>query len=586
MNTTAVLAEFVAVGALGVLLSLFLFSNALPPTLVQTDPSGALFVFFVIVVSYVIGFLSNVLAEYIFGPFYKAIEGRWKRKHGSGAIVMDSIRYELYASAPSQVIQRMEHHRTLLRLSRSIALLSLVFLALSLIQKEWLLSLFLCLLMTASTLAFGRRVIWFSKTCYYSWVSLRQAQRGTQKRNGADVPNQPQLERFSTIQQPALRVVTFAGGTGFRAINIALSGYKYELTRVVPVWDNGGSSKQLRRHLNVMPIGDVRHALMTMAHGEGRVGGVVKLFNARLPEDGGDQELRAEFLRFTRGSHPIVEAIEPSLREVIVNYLQNCEARIPEQMSLNYGSIGNFVLVGAYFAHGENMNTAIYVFRQLCGIRGNVLPVSLRNDLHIGVQLEDGAVVKGQDKVTNLNRSVQRSRMRDVFFVDSLDNTTIHDRQSLPANPLLVETMRSANIVVFGPGSFFTSVLPHLMVEGVADELAALDVPKVLIGNMLEHVEGYNYTAVELAQIFLETCRKNSSTEREPLKYLTHVLINNPSSKARQGVYGTRFLQVGAGLEALTDLGINFELRDYEDPWNRGFHDAQLISSMLPLLTL
>lgn len=585
MNTTAVLAEFVVVGAVGLLIVHLLFPNISSALLPQLGTSDAIVLLMVIAVSYIIGFLVNVLAEFALNQGYRLVESRWKRKQGSGAVAMDAIRYYLYASAPDQVIHRMEYHRALLRLSRSLTLLSTILIVPALVQRDWYMFGCLTLLALSSLLAFYRRVIWFSKTCYLSWLSLRHSEKEDSRKDVYVKSTISETQAAGHLEStPPLRLITFAGGTGFRDINIALAGSRYEIVRVVPVWDNGGSSKQLRRSLQVMPIGDIRHALMTMAHGEERVSSVVKLFNARLPEDGNDVELRRELSRFTGGSHPMIENVDPNLREVIVNYLRTFEDKLPEGLDLRYGSIGNFVLVGAYLSHGENINTAIYVFRQLCSIKGGVYPVSLRNDLHVGVELENGKVVTGQERVTNLDRTEHRSRIMNTFFTNNLNDSKPADPLKVSANPLVLESMRSADVVIFGPGSFFTSVLPHIMIEGVADELASLDVPKVLIGNMLEHVEGYDYTSVELAKLFLTTCNNAASVERAPNKYLTHFLINDPSNTARQSLLGTRYLQIGERLDKLVDSRIQCLQKDYEDFWRRGFHNASMVASFLPRL--
>ena len=583
MNTTELMAEFVIIGVLALILSFNLFPEilgAISPHISQLDTIAAIIF---LVVSYVIGFLVNVLAEAIFSPIYLHIETLWKRAQGSGALVMDSIRYSLYANAQPQVIQRLEYHRALLRLSRSIAFVAGFFLIASIFLMKFYISVGLALLFGSSLLAFYRRIIWFSKTCYSSWLSLCQTNNSSSEPSKRFSPLNTNTVSSSILgkQDKDIRIVTFAGGTGFRQINIALAESGYEITRIVPVWDNGGSSKQLRKALSVMPIGDIRHALMTMAHGEGRVGSVVKLFNSRLAESGTDKELRDELSRLTNGEHSLVQTIEPSLRDVIINYLRVFYQHLPDKTDLSYGSIGNFVLVGAYLSHGNNINTAIYVFRQLCSIQGNVMPVSTRNDLHIGVKLENEEVVVGQERVTNLDRTAHRSRMKRAFFTDCLEKKTPTDKLSVLVNPLVLESMTRANLIVFGPGSFFTSIVPHLMVDGVVDHLADINTSKILIGNMLEHVEGYGYTVTELVKLFLETCVAYAAVERAPTKYLTHVLINDSDQHTDKVIHGTRYLQVGSSLVDLTDKGIQCLRADYEDPWRSGFHDAKLVASVL-----
>ena len=107
------------------------------------------------------------------------------------------------------------------------------------------------------------------------------------------------------------RIVMFGGGSGSRDITMALCRQRYEVTRVVPAWDSGGSSRALRAALGILAMGDIRQALMTMAHGEGRVSSVVRFFNARLSETSSQPDLLAEFDFYVSGAHPLLATMEP-----------------------------------------------------------------------------------------------------------------------------------------------------------------------------------------------------------------------------------------------------------------------------------
>jgi hypothetical protein len=88
------------------------------------------------------------------------------------------------------------------------------------------------------------------------------------------------------------RIVLFSGGSACRSINVALCRSGADVIRVVPAWDSGGSSKVIRERLAILSVGDIRQALMTMAHGEGCAGDVVKICNARLSANLGLEDAR------------------------------------------------------------------------------------------------------------------------------------------------------------------------------------------------------------------------------------------------------------------------------------------------------
>src|SRR6266566_3708018 len=98
------------------------------------------------------------------------------------------------------------------------------------------------------------------------------------------------------------RVVLFSGGSACRDINLALCRHA-ALTRVVPAWDSGGSSRVIRATLGILSIGDIRQALMTMAQGENSAGDVVKLCNTRLSDTASTTALRTEFELYADGEH-------------------------------------------------------------------------------------------------------------------------------------------------------------------------------------------------------------------------------------------------------------------------------------------
>jgi uncharacterized cofD-like protein len=276
-----------------------------------------------------------------------------------------------------------------------------------------------------------------------------------------------------------------------------------------------------------------------------------------------------------------MNGIDPSLKYIILNYLCQFQKKIGESMNLQNGSLGNFVLLGAYFAHNNDMNAAIYVFRQLCSIHGNVWPVSLLTDVHVGAYLEDGKCICGQERVTNLDRHQHRAKIWNIFFskkadIDRAPNTPI----KIDVNPIVIEALKTANIIVFGPGSFYTSILPHLMIEGIVDAIASQNVPKILIGNMRECNETYNRNLGELVDEFLSVANKNANAVRAPHKYLTHILVNDSNRLNSNPRKDWKYLPVG-NIERSVEKKISLIIDDFEDPWRRGYHKPDHVANII-----
>ncbi len=372
------------------------------------------------------------------------------------------------------------------------------------------------------------------------------------------------------VQRP-MRLVLFSGGTACRSINIALCKHLADLTRIVPAWDSGGSSKVLRETFAMLPVGDVRQALMTMAHGEGRAGDVVKICNARLSDHLGADEIRAEFEHYASGAHPLLQRMEPDLHSIILNYINLFKARLPVAFDLRNGSIGNFILTGAYFAHGQDIDAAILAFRELCSIEGNVWPASRQNDVHLQAALRNGKQLARQHLITRLVGDDAQAGIADIkLYREDVEGPVEADRAAL-------EAVAQADAIFFGPGSFFTSILPHLHVEGLGQALARNQhVPRIFIGNILDCAETRGARLKDLVERFDRTGRERLGLDGA---FLTHVLSNRELFPFEKTVGKFRYLPLGDLDRYCDDAGITHISGDFEDAWTRGQHDGEAIAT-------
>lgn len=377
------------------------------------------------------------------------------------------------------------------------------------------------------------------------------------------------------MAQPQPHIVLFSGGTAARAMNIALSRRPVRLTRVVPAWDSGGSSKELRETFAMLPVGDVRQALMTMAHGEGRAGEVVKVCNARLSDGAPAADLKREFDYFADGEHPLLHSMSAEMRAAILNYLGLFRDRMPAGFDLRNGSIGNFILTGAFFANGCNINRAVAVFRRLCGIVGNVWPASTLDDIQLRARLKDGRAIDRQDRITRLSEADGAVGIADIEIYRSGEDGKVE------ANDAVLMAVAEADLIVFGPGSFYTSILPHLHVDGVAEALASnARAPKVFVGNILECAETRGATFAEEVRAFNRTYAERGGQGDG----LTHVLSNRELYPFAKTVGRFRYLAPGDLEETNRAAHIDGIVGDFEDAWVRGQHDGEAVASaLLPL---
>ena len=370
----------------------------------------------------------------------------------------------------------------------------------------------------------------------------------------------------------APRIVLFSGGTAARSINIALSRRGADLTRIVPAWDSGGSSKVLRETFGMLPVGDVRQALMTMAFGEGRTGDAVKIFNTRLSSAPGNGEARLEFDYFVCGEHPLLRRLAPDMRAAILKYLNIFADAVPGDFDFGNGSIGNFILTGAFLAHRRDINTAIAEFRGLDRIRGRVWPGSVDSDIELAALLRDGRQVLGQHRVTGLDDEMSG------IGIDRVDlRVTAGGRPQ--ANGEVFGPVAEADLIVFGPGSFFTSIMPHFLVDGLAEAITQnRRAPRVFIGNILECAETRGRSLSELVETFLASWRRDGGERR---RGLTHLISNRDLFPFAKSVGKFRYLREGPLGDICRVERLTWISGEFEDAWMRGQHDGEEVAAAL-----
>lgn len=240
------------------------------------------------------------------------------------------------------------------------------------------------------------------------------------------------LETNKNAGSRGLRVVAIGGGTGLSTILKGLKRYTVQagepvpvgahvadLTAVVTVSDDGGSSGRLRRELNILPPGDVRNCLVAVAADENLIS---KLFQHRFSSSGG----------------------------------------------LEGHSFGNLFLAALTATTGD-FAVAVKKASEILATRGHILPATTAN-VQLEAEMDDGSRVVGETKITASEKRIVELRM-------------------VPENsrplPQTLEAIAGADVITIGPGSLFTSLIPNLLVHGVAEAVAASPATKIFICNLM-----------------------------------------------------------------------------------------------------
>lgn len=311
--------------------------------------------------------------------------------------------------------------------------------------------------------------------------------------------NQNQLYRGPSGKGP--KIAAIGGGTGLSTMLRGLKRHTNNLTAIVTVADDGGGSGVLRQELGMLPPGDVRNCLEALANVEPLMGELLHY-------------------RFTEGS-------------------------------LKGQSFGNLFLAALNGISGGSFDQAVSRMSQVLAITGRVIPVTTSN-VQLEAEFENGAKILGESK---------------IFYCKKREDCRIHQVRLLPEHPpaleATLEAIREADMILLGPGSLYTSIIPNLLVDGVAQAIAGSSALKVYIANVMTQegeTEGYT-NADHIRAIFQHSlpelfhlCLVNSSVippevlERyaqegaEPLRYdkakcaeLGVELVSRPVSMVRDG---------------------------------------------------
>lgn len=237
-----------------------------------------------------------------------------------------------------------------------------------------------------------------------------------------------------TPQEP--RVVAIGGGTGMFAVLTGLRHFTSNITAVATMSDSGGSSGRLRDEFGYLPPGDVRRCLLALASWD---------------ED--SLLLRQLFeYRFDRG------------------------------LGLNGHSFGNLLLTALTDILGGE-EQAIDEAGRLLRIRGRVLPVTL-TDTTLCARLDNGHVIHGETDI-DVRKDYHDAVISDVW----LDPPAV-------GNPDVLAALNRADLVVLGPGDLYTSIIPNLLVEDVAEAIRTSRAKCVYVCNvMTKHGETDNFAA-------------------------------------------------------------------------------------------
>lgn len=311
------------------------------------------------------------------------------------------------------------------------------------------------------------------------------------------------------------RIAIIGGGTGLPVLLRGLKQFPVEITAIVTVADDGGSSGRLRDDLHIPPPGDIRNVLAALSD------------------------------------------VEP----LIVEMFQH---RFKTSNELSGHSLGNLILAAMTSITGDFVH-AIQEMSKVLNVHGKVLPAA-NTSVVLNAEMEDGTIISGESKIPYSSKKIKR-----VFL-------TPDDIQPLPET---IQAIRQADLIIIGPGSLYTSILPNLLVPKLGREVCCSSANKVYICNLMTQAgETYGFTASDHIKAIYD---------HMDCAFIDTILVNNEEvPKDVQLRYNQEFAEpVEYDLPHLFELGLKVVHADIAELRNGALrHDPKKVAEILYNLLL
>jgi uncharacterized cofD-like protein len=220
------------------------------------------------------------------------------------------------------------------------------------------------------------------------------------------------------------KVVVIGGGTGLATLLKGIKQYTNNIAAIVTVGDDGGSSGRLRQEFGVLPPGDIRNCITALAD---------------------EEKLVTELFRYRFGA-----------------------GQVGANSGLEGHSFGNLFLAAICAITGGDMVQAVKVAARILNSRGQVIPSTLTS-INLVAQMKDGQIIKGESHIAAAQGQIEKLKIEPEAH----------------ATPEAIAAISEADLIIIGPGSLYTSVIPNLLVEGIGGAILASHASKVYVCNIM-----------------------------------------------------------------------------------------------------
>lgn len=216
-----------------------------------------------------------------------------------------------------------------------------------------------------------------------------------------------------------IKIAIIGGGTGLAVLSRGLKKYPVDISAIVSVADDGGSTGIIRDQIDMPAPGDIRNVMSALSEVESKL---EHLFTYRFKKD-----------------------------------------------EISGHSLGNLMLAAMYDISGD-FATAVSELSKILNVKGTVIP-STNVSPKLAARMADDSIIIGESYIPKVKKEI-----REMYLIPT----------NIDATPAAVEAILEADIIVLGPGSLYTSIIPNLLPKGIAEAIAESEGIKVYVSNLLE----------------------------------------------------------------------------------------------------
>lgn len=309
------------------------------------------------------------------------------------------------------------------------------------------------------------------------------------------------------------KITVIGGGTGLPVLLKSLKNKNVDVTAVVTVADDGGSSGLLRKMFNTVPPGDLRNVLISLSD-------------------------------------------IPSQQKDIFQYRFKSEDK-----SLDGHSLGNLIILATSEMHGS-IYQAVQLLAKMMHVNGNIYPAS-EEPLNLHARYKDGSVATGESKIARPDKIIESVTV----------STTDEDNIVPKAGKKVISSIMNADMIVLGPGSLYTSILPSLMIPEVKEAMNKTEAEIIYIANIMTQMgETENFTDAKHIEVLCQHLGAN---------FVDTVLVNNaevPKSHVTKISNDEYLYQVEHDFKHLQELVPSVISNDFLNITDKGvYHNGDLV---------